>query len=171
MTAVYVAAFAVGAIAVLSALLLADFGHGTHDGLPFLSLTSLSAGVLGAGAGGLISTWAGVNTLGAGLVALGTAAALVLLLQGVVMPYLRKQQSNSQRGRTSYVGLLGTVTLEILPDSWGEVTFADADGNRVRARAVTAEPAALTKSTRVYIADVDADYLHVVAVPDPQFPN
>jgi preprotein translocase subunit SecA len=36
----------------------------------------------------------------------------------------------------------------------------------MRARAKTAEPATLTKSTRVYIADVDPDYIHVVAVPD-----
>lgn len=34
----YLTAFAVGGIAVLSALLLTDIGHG--DGMPFLSLTS-----------------------------------------------------------------------------------------------------------------------------------
>lgn len=169
MTAAYVAAFAVGGIALLVTLLLGDTsgGHDVgHDGLPFLSLTSLSAAILGAGTGGLLSTWAGLNTLGAGLVALGSAVALVLILQGVLMPYLRRQQSNSQRGRASYIGLLGTVTLEIPAQGWGEVSFADADGNRVRARAVTAEPEALLKSTRVYIADVDADFVHVVAVPD-----
>jgi hypothetical protein len=62
--------------------------------------------------------------------------------------------------------LLGTVTLEVPVDGWGEVAFVDSDGTRVRARAVTAEPEALSKTTRVYIADVDADYVHVVAVPD-----
>ena len=173
MTAAYVAAFAVGGIALVVTLLLGDVGGGHdigndvgHDGLPFLSLTSLSAAILGAGAGGLLSTWAGMSALGAGLVAVGTAAALVLILQGGLMPYLRRQQANSQRGRASYIGRLGTVTLEIPTEGWGEVSFADADGNRVRARAVTAEPAALLKATRVYIADVDADYVHVVAVPD-----
>jgi membrane protein implicated in regulation of membrane protease activity len=171
-----VAAFAVGGIALLVTLLLGDFeggGHDVgHDGLPFLSLTSLSAAILGAGTGGLLSTWAGLGALGAGLVALGSAAVLVLVLQGVLMPYLRRQQSNSQRGRASYIGLLGTVTLEIPAEGWGEVSFADADGNRVRARAVTAEPEALLKSTRIYIADVDAEYVHVVAVPeDPAVPD
>lgn len=175
-TAVYVAAFAVGAIALLVTLLLGDSGGGGHDvghdGLPFLSLTSLSAAILGVGTGGLLSTWAGLGALGAGFVALGSGVVLVLILQGALMPYLRRQQSNSQRGRVSYIGLLGTVTLEIPPDGWGEVAFADPDGNRVRARAVTAEPSALSKSTRIYIADVDADYVHVVAVPeDPAIPD
>lgn len=173
MTAAYVAAFAVGGIALLATLVLGDFGGGhEHDGLPFLSLTSLSAAILGAGTGGLLSTWAGLSPLVAGLIALGSAAALVLILQGALMPYLRRQQSNSQRGRSSYIGLLGTVTLEIPVQGWGEVSFADADGNRVRARAVTAEPEALLKSSRVYIADVDADHVHVVAVPDlPALPD
>lgn len=163
MTAVYLAMFAVGAVAVLSALLLADFGH---DGMPFLSLTGVSAGLLGAGTGGLVSTWSGLGFLGAGLVALVSAAVLILGLQGVLLPYLRKQQSNSQHGRTSYIGLLGTVTLDVPTDGWGEVAFVDPDGNRVRSRAISSEPDILTKSTRVYIADVDADYVHVVAVPE-----
>ena len=166
MTAAYVAAFAVGAIALLAALLLGDTGGTDHDGLPFLSLTSLSAGILGAGTGGLLGTWAGAGPVVAGLIAAGSALVLILVLNGLALPYLRRQQSNSQRGRSSYVGLLGTVTLDIPPDGWGEVSFADADGNRVRARAVTAEPVALRKSTRVYIADVDADHVHVVSVPD-----
>ncbi|MBO0678870.1 hypothetical protein JRC04_15500 [Mycolicibacterium sp. S2-37] len=164
MTAVYLAAFTVGGIAVLSALLLADVGHG--DGMPFLSLTSVAAGVLGAGTGGLVATWAGAGTVAAAGVAVGAAVALIAALNGLLLPYLRRQQSNSQRGRISYVGLLGTVTLDVPVDGWGEVAFVDADGNRVRARAKTAEPAALPKSTPVYIADADPDFVHVVAVPD-----
>lgn len=173
--AVYLAAFVVGGIAILTAFLLADVGGGHgghfdvgggHDGLPFVSLTSLSAAVLGAGTGGLIATWAGLGGLVSGVVALISAIALLLGLQGVVLPYLRRQQSNSQLGRASYVGLLGTVTLDIPVGGWGEVAFVDGEGNRVRYRAVTAETAPLTKATRVYIADVDADHVHVVAVPD-----
>ena len=178
MTAVYLAAFVVGGIAVLAALLLTEVGaghavgHGVgHDGLPFLSMTSLSAGLLGAGTGGLIGGWAGLGRLGAGVVAVLSALALMAMLQGVLLPYLRRQQSNSVRGRTSYVGLLGTVTLDVPVDGWGEVSFVDGDGNRVRARAVTAESATLPKATHVYIADVDADFLHVVAVPDPSNPQ
>ena len=165
MTTFYIAAFVVGAVAVLSALVLTDVGAG-HDGMPFLSLTGLSAGLLGAGTGGLIGSWAGLGRAGAAVVALLSAAALVLALHGLLLPYLRRQQANSHRSRSSYVGLLGTVTLDVPPDGWGEVSFVDADGNRVRSRAKTAEPSALPRSTRVYIADVDADYVHVVAVPD-----
>jgi membrane protein implicated in regulation of membrane protease activity len=166
-TAVYLGAFAVGAIAVLSALLLAEFsiggGHGP-DGLPFVSLTSLSAALLGAGAGGLIGTWAGLGGAVSGVISAVSAVVLLLGLQGLVLPYLRRQESNSHRGRISYIGLLGTVTLEVPADGWGEVAFVDADGNRVRSRAVTTEPHALAKATQVYISDVDADVVHVVSI-------
>lgn len=166
MTAVYVVAFVVGAVAVLTALLVADFDLGADtDGLPFLSLTSLAAGLLGAGTGGLVSGWAGLGGLGAGAVALFSGALLILLLQGMLLPYLRRQESNSHLMRASYIGLLGTVTLDVPADGWGEVSFVDAEGNRVRARAVTAEIETLAKNSLVYIAEVDDEYLHVVAVP------
>ncbi|CAA0117704.1 Uncharacterised protein [Mycolicibacterium vanbaalenii] len=153
---------------MLTALLLTDLevgGGSGPDGLPFLSLTSVAAGLLGAGTGGLISTWAGWGTAISAVVAVGSGLVLIGALQGLLLPYLRRQQSNSQRGRVSYIGLLGTVTLEVPTDGWGEVAFVDVDGNRVRARAVTAEPTALSKATPVYIADVDADYVHVVTIP------
>lgn len=162
MTVVYLAAFAVGAIALLTALLLTDLGH---DGMPFLSLTGMAAALVGTGAGGLVGTWAGFGALPAGALGLGTGATLVGILHGVVLPYLRRQESNSQHGRSDYIGLLGTVTLDVPPGGWGEVAFIDPDGNRVRSRAISPEPQTLAKATRVYIADVDADYLHVVAVP------
>lgn len=182
MTAVYLGAFVVGTVAILSALLLAEFdvggghaGHAGPDGLPFISLTSLSAALLGAGAGGLIATWADLGVVVSGVVAAICAAALLLGLQGLVLPYLRRQQSNSHRGRISYIGLLGTVTLDVPSDGWGEVSFVDADGNRVRSKAVTGEPHTLRKSTQVYISDVDADVVHVVsidgALPDPSSPE
>ena len=175
----YVVAFIVGGIAVLSSLLLTEIdiggGHGVShggspDGMPFLSLTSLSAALLGAGAGGLIGSWAGWSPLAAGGVALGSAVVLLLALQGVALPYLRRQQANSQQGRISYIGLLGTVTLDVPSDGWGEIAFVDAEGNRVRSRAVTDETETLRKTTRVYISDVDVDAVHVVAVPDPDHP-
>lgn len=163
MTAVYLAVFAVGGIAVLSALLLTDIGH---DGMPFLSLTGVSAALLGAGTGGLVSTWAGLGEFAAGGIALASGVTLAAALHGLLLPYLRKQQANSQRGRSSYIGLLGTVTLDVPAGGWGEVAFVDPDGNRVRSRAISAEPQTLAKSTHVYIADVDADYVHVVAIPE-----
>jgi hypothetical protein len=178
---VYVVAFVVGGIAVLASLLLAEIGGGgdagvggghaaSSDGMPFLSLTSISAAVLGAGAGGLIATWAGLGTAITGGIAIGSAAVLLLLLQGVALPYLRRQQSNSHTGRLSYIGRLGTVTLEIPVDGWGEISFVDPEGNRVRSRAVTDEPQALLKATRVYISDVEADAVRVVGVPDTDPP-
>lgn len=167
MTAVYLAAFIVGGLAVLSALLLTDTGHGSYsDGMPFLSLTSLSVALLGAGTGGLAGTAGGLGGGARAALAVGFAGALLGLLHGALLPYLRRQQGNSHRGRSSYIGLLGTVTLEVPADGWGEVAFVDADGNRVRSRAKTTEPEALPKATRVYIADVDADFVHVVSVPD-----
>ncbi|MGV0741270.1 hypothetical protein [Mycolicibacterium sp. XJ870] len=162
--AVYLAAFIVGAVAVLSALLLSDVGHG--DGMPFLSLTAISAALVGAGTGGMIGTWLGLGVFATALVAAACAVVLVFVLNGLLLPYLRKQQSNSHKGRSSYIGLLGTVTLEVPADGWGEVSFVDADGNRVFSRAKSDEPAALPKSTPIYIADIDSDFVHVVAVPE-----
>lgn len=161
-TAVYLAAFVVGALGVLTALVF-DFGHG--DGLPFLGLTGLAAALLGGGTGGLIGTWFGLGGVVSGVVALLCAVVLVAVQHGLLLPYLRRQQANSHRGRASYIGLLGTVTLEVPPGGWGEVSFVDADGNRVRSRAKSSEPGALAKSARVYIADVDAEYVHVVSIP------
>ncbi|MGV0635124.1 hypothetical protein ABQE69_14210 [Mycolicibacillus trivialis] len=165
MSAVYLAVFAVGAVGVLTALLLTDIDAGA-DGMPLLSLTSLSAALLGAGTGGSVGTAAGLGAVATAVVAAASGVALLVVLQVVVLPYLRGQQGNSQRGRASYIGLLGTVTLDVPVDGWGEVAFVDADGNRVRSRAVSAETDPLTKSTRVYIADVDTDFVHVVAVPE-----
>lgn len=182
MTTVYLVAFVVGAVAVLASLLLVEIdvgghglGHGTGDGMPFLSLTSVSAALLGAGTGGLLGTWAGLGAVPAGIVAAVSAAALLGLLQGVALPYLRRQQSNSHRSRSSYVGLLGTVTLEIPPQGWGEVAFVDADGNRVRSRAISDEEVPLTKASRIYVSDVEGDAVRVVsiegAVPDSELPH
>lgn len=164
LTVGYLAAFAVGGIAVLSALLLTDIGHG--DGMPFLSLTSLSAALTGAGAGGFAASALGIAAVPSAIIAAVCAVALVLILQ-LFLTYLRGQQANSHSGRASYVGRLGTVTLEVpAGGGWGEIAFTDADGNRVRSRAITDEPEGLAKNAAVYIADVDSDYLHVVSIPD-----
>ncbi|ORA58996.1 hypothetical protein [Mycobacteroides franklinii] len=164
LTVGYLAAFAVGGIAVLSALLLTDIGHG--DGMPFLSLTSLSAALTGAGAGGFVSSALGIAALPTAIIAAVCAVALVSILQ-LFLTYLRGQQANSHSGRASYVGRLGTVTLEVPSGGgWGEIAFVDADGNRVRSRAITDEPEGLAKNAPVYIADVDSEYLHVVSIPD-----
>lgn len=164
LTVGYLAAFVVGGIAVLSALLLTDIGHG--DGMPFLSLTSVSAALTGAGAGGFIGSALGIATLPTAIIAAVCAVALVSILQ-LFLTYLRRQQANSHSGRASYIGRLGTITLEVPSGGgWGEVAFTDADGNRVRSRAITDKPDGLAKNAAVYIADVDHEYLHVVGIPN-----
>ncbi|MUM18191.1 hypothetical protein FZI91_03530 [Mycobacterium sp. CBMA271] len=164
LTIAYLAAFVVGGVAVLSALLLTDIGHG--DGMPFLSLTSLSAALTGAGAGGFVGSSLGIAPLPTAITAVVCAVALVSILQ-LFLTYLRRQQANSHSGRASYVGRLGTVTLDVpTGGGWGEITFTDADGNRVHSRAITDEPEGLAKNAAVYIADVDPEYLHVVSIPD-----
>jgi hypothetical protein len=128
-----------------------------------LSLTALAAALLGAGIGGLVSDWAHLGALTSVIVAAVCGTALAAVLQLVALPYLRCQQSNSHRGRVSYIGLLGTVTLEVTAGGWGEVTFVDADSSRVRSRAKNTEPRDLPKSTPVYIADVDDQFVYVVS--------
>ncbi|MDJ0113045.1 hypothetical protein QM646_41765, partial [Rhodococcus erythropolis] len=118
------------------------------------------------GAGGVAATLADAPTLVAVIAALALAAVLVVVTRGLLLPYLLKQQDNSHIGRASYHGLLGTVTLTIAAEGWGEVSFVDAEGNRVQAKAVSAQPMVLTTGTTVYIADVDDQYLHVVTVDD-----
>jgi hypothetical protein len=90
---------------------------------------------------------------------------LTAVLQLVVLPYLRRQQSNSHRGRVSYIGLLGTISLDVSAGGWGEVAFVDADGSRVRSRAQNTEAHALQKSSAVYIAHVDDQFVYVISLP------
>lgn len=160
----YLATFAVGGVSLLAALLVTDIGHG--DGMPFIRLTTVSAALTGIGAGGLLASLTGLSAL---WTAVAVVAFAIVLVGGIQLfqSYLQHQQANSHTGRASYVGRLGTVTLEVPSGGgWGEVVFTDADGNRVYSRAVTAEAAALPKNASVYIADVDGEYLHVVRIPD-----
>ena len=82
------------------------------------------------------------------------------------MPYIRRQQANSHQGRASYIGLSAPSPSSYRQAAGVRISFVDTGGNRVRARAKSTEPNPLPKATPVYIADVDADYVHVVAVPD-----
>ncbi|MGC0362023.1 membrane protein implicated in regulation of membrane protease activity [Rhodococcus sp. 27YEA15] len=169
MSLIFTLCFVVGIVALVGAFAVgevADFGGGHADGLPFLSLTTLATALFGFGAGGLAAHLIGASTPLAVVVAVVVAGILVAVTRGLLMPYILRQQDNSHIGRTSYQGLLGTVTLTISPADWGEISFVDPDGNRVQAKAVSAQPIALTTGTTVYIADVDDQYLHVVTVDD-----
>ncbi|MGC7229110.1 hypothetical protein RBA36_22675, partial [Mycobacteroides abscessus subsp. abscessus] len=100
-----------------------------------LSLTSLSAALTGAGAGVFAASALGVAALPTALIAVVCGVVLVWVLR-VFLAFLRGQQANSHSGRASYIGRLGTVTLELpAGGGWGEVALTDANGNRVRSRA------------------------------------
>ncbi|MFH5209969.1 NfeD family protein [Antrihabitans spumae] len=173
MTAVLIACFAVGVVALAGSLVVGEFGGdhqigagGHGDGISFLSLTTIATAIFGFGAGGLGTKFAGGSD--ALQISVGAAASvgLVALFRGLLLPYLQRQQSNSHFGRSSYIGLLGRVELSIPVDGWGEVSFVDPDGSRVRAKAKSAEPNVLPTASRIYITDVDDEFVHVVAVPE-----
>lgn len=177
MSVAFVVCFVVGLVAIVGSLVVGELGDlvggvdGDVGGVPILGPTTIATALFGVGAGGLAATGFDLAAAPAWLAAVSGGVVLVALTRGLLLPYLLRQQANSHVGRASYVGALGTVTLALVGDDWGEVSFTDGDGSRVRARAVTAEPGDLPVGTRVYIADVDRDYVHVVAVPDVSHPD
>ncbi|MFZ2527531.1 MAG: hypothetical protein WAX14_07740 [Rhodococcus sp. (in: high G+C Gram-positive bacteria)] len=163
----YIACLAIGLVGIVGTLIVGEIGSEFGgDGLPFLNLTTVATASLGVGVGGGAATLLGFGSVPAAVAAAGTAAIMVLVTRGVLLPYLLRQQGNSHTGRASYLGLTGVVTLTIEPGGWGEITFTDTEGNRVRSRAVSTETAALPANSRVYIGDLDDDVLHVVSIPD-----
>lgn len=169
MLTAFIVCFVVGIVGLLGTFTIGEFseiGEGHGEGLPFLSLTTVATALFGFGAGGWISALISVPSPVAAVIGLGVAAALVLATRGLLIPYMIRQQDNSHIGRTSYIGLLGTVTLDVKADGWGEVSFADSEGNRVGARAISSGKVTLPRGVTVYIADVDDNYLHVVPVDD-----
>lgn len=169
MTIVFAVCFVVGLVGLLGTFVVGevgDIGGGHGDGLPFLSLTTIATAAFGFGAGGWLAALLDAHVVVAFGAAVVGAAVLVLLVRGLLLPYLLRQQSNSHIGRASYIGGLGRVTLEISAQGWGEISFVDSEGTRVQARAINSGTGALAAGTTVYIADVDEEYLHVVAVDD-----
>ncbi|MCV7083476.1 hypothetical protein H7H37_22345, partial [Mycolicibacterium insubricum] len=47
------------------------------------------------------------SAAGRGAIAVAGGLALMAAFQGLLLPYLRRQEANSHLGRDSYVGLLG----------------------------------------------------------------
>ncbi|CAM2866763.1 NfeD family protein [Prescottella defluvii] len=172
MTVFFLACLAMGLVGLVGTLVVGEGGSdgpGGGDaagGLPFLSLTTVATALFGVGLGGSAVMLSGGTGGIAAIAAAGCGIILVGLTRGALLPYLLRQQSNSHLGRDSYIGLTGTVTIAIEPGLWGEISFTDTEGSRVRARAVSAEPAPLPVNTPVYIGDVDDDNLHVVTIPD-----
>ncbi|GAB07560.1 hypothetical protein GII30_16085 [Gordonia amarae] len=169
MTVVFGVIFAVGLLALLAALFAGEIGEigeiGDDGGLPFMSLTTLAIGLFGFGAGGLGADFVGLPTGVSIGVGAGAAVVLVGIFRGLLLPYMLRQQSNSHFGRASYLGMTGRVELPIAPDGWGEITIVDPDGARVRLKARSEEPSTLAAGTQVYICDLDAEYVRVVAIP------
>ncbi|OZF07319.1 NfeD family protein [Rhodococcoides fascians] len=169
MLTVFIVCFVVGVVGLVGTFTVgeySDLGDSHGDGVPFLSLTTIATALFGFGAAGWISALTELPDPIAALVGIAVAAGLVIVTRGLFVPYMIRQQDNSHIGRASYIGLLGTVTLDVTADGWGEVSFADGEGNRVGARAVSSGKVALPRGVTVYIADVDDTYLHVVAVDD-----
>lgn len=178
----YIACLAIGLVGVVGTLIVGEIGSefgdtgSGGDGLPFLNLTTVATASLGVGVGGGAATLLGFGSVPSAVAAATTAAIMVLVTRGILLPYLLRQQGNSHTGRASYIGLTGVVTLTIEPSGWGEIAFTDTEGNRVRSRAVSAETATLPANSRVYIGDLGDDVLHVVSIPDdprinPQLPE
>ncbi len=166
-TTIFIIAAVVGAVTVLSAFLLTDFDFGADsDLLPHISMSSIAAGVFGFGSTGLIASGLGVPSPLTWALAGVAGFGILWAFNGLFLPYLHRQEANSHSGRTDYIGKTATVTLDIEPDGWGEVSLVDRDNNRVQTRAKVAQDGdrVLSKSERVIVADVDADYVYVVAV-------
>src|SRR5690625_1095450 len=130
----YVTFLAVGAVALLVSFTMADFDH---DGLPFVSLSSIAASLVAAGGAGIAVTALGHAVLA--LPAAGVAAAATYAVSQAASRWMRSQGSPdaSPRSRTSYIGCVGEVTLPIPENGWGLVRFADSDGVPVNSKAVS----------------------------------
>ncbi|CAM3579354.1 hypothetical protein [Smaragdicoccus niigatensis] len=169
MPTLFLLCFIIGVTALVGTLILGEVGGGSghvSDGLPFLSLTTLAAAIFGFGAGGGVIALTELPVpvqLGAGV---GSAVLLVAILRGLLVPYLTRQQSNSHYGRSAYLGKLARVEIRIPVGGWGEVSVPDPDGSRVRLKAKSPENVELPAHAKVYIADLDTEFVHVVAVPE-----
>jgi len=161
LTIVFLVATVVGFLGVASTLAVFYLISGKDDDNPPFSVIGKEAGIMAAGVGGLISTWAGLDSLGSAIVAIVIGAAFILALYLAVFPYARRRRE--LRDRAGYIGLSGTVTRAIPVGDFGEVSFRDRNGNRVRLPGKSSEPAALPTSTRVYITAVDQEFVHVAS--------
>ncbi|WP_024795171.1 hypothetical protein [Tomitella biformata] len=165
--ALFLITFVVGLAVLIGTAVFGELEISDADGPlgGLLSVTSASTLLFGWGASGLVL--AAASDLPhpiVALLAIAPAASLLFVFRGLLLPWMARQQSNSHASRTAYIGRTGQVRVAIPADGWGEVTFLDEDGALTAAKAVTAEPAGITIGQEVYIADVDADVVHVVAI-------
>lgn len=157
----YVCLFGVGTSALISALLLADIDH---DGLPFLSLTNLSAASAAAGGIGAALSLTSIPSALVALLAFIVAVVTVSASESLKR-YVRSGESNSSASRDSYIGSECTVTLALpsAEDGWGEVSFRDSEGARIRAKAYGLDGSHSVGDT-VYVSGIVPDGVNVVAI-------
>lgn len=130
----------------------------------WFNLKAIAAGAIGFGIVGFLSVRTGLSVLF--IVALAIVGFLVMLVASLflVLRPLFRQQSNSQLGRSSYIGLIGTISLAVEADGWGQVQFTDRNGALVKERAVSHDGAAVATGTSVVIREVGESSVVVVVV-------
>jgi hypothetical protein len=93
--------FIVGALLLLLTLAISHFiGGRDGDGPPF-RLLAQGAGIVGASAGGLIGTWLNLDRLGVGIAIAICAAAVLVVIYRVALPYLHRRRDSSPDDPTS----------------------------------------------------------------------
>ncbi|MBP9738150.1 hypothetical protein KBD20_00505 [Candidatus Saccharibacteria bacterium] len=130
----------------------------------WFNLKAIAAGAIGFGIFGYLSVRAGIPVLFT--LALAIVGFFVLLIASLflVLRPLFRQQSNSQLGRSSYIGLMGSITLAVQADGWGEVQFTNTNGSLVTERAIAHDGAGIPTGTSVVITDVGETNVTVVVV-------
>lgn len=167
--ALFLIAFVVGLAVLIGTAIFGELEIGDGDGLfgGLLSITAIATFLFGWGAAGLLLSAAGdLPDVFVALLALLPAAGLVGVFRGLLLPWMARQQSNSHGGRETYIGRTGHARIAIPADGWGEVVFLDEAGALTAAKAVTAEPDGIAAGQEIYIAEVEDDVVHVVAIAD-----
>jgi membrane protein implicated in regulation of membrane protease activity len=161
MSQVFTAMTVVGGLALLTAIIVTDM---EMDGMPFLSLTNVSAAITGGGISGLLSAEFGAQTSTS--VTISTVAGILTFVaaQGLHNA-VKGGEPNEIRGLSASIGCLGHVSMTIPEKGWGEVTYTDYDGSLVSRRAISADGTPLGNGAHVYISDVDGETLLVIEVP------
>ena len=138
-------------------------GDLTGDGLSWVSLTTVSIGLIGFGVVGLTATrytegWTSV------LIGIIAGVVFVVIIRQFVLLPLMRQQSNSQLIINSYVGRTASVVITIPSGGWGQVRLTDNNDAVVEYRARTTMGEPINTGTRVTIDEVNSDFVLVTPV-------
>lgn len=127
-------------------------GNGA-DGPSWVSITLISVALTGLGAVGLLCLGFGLNPTVSALIAVASGIVFaVLVRQFVIMPLMR-QQANTSISQTSYVGTVGSVSLDIAAGSVGEVRIVDHNGALVAMPARASEAGVSFKRGESVVVD------------------